>query len=104
MKWIGLIVLIYGIVVLTGGLAGYLMADHIFTLIMGSLLGAVLIGGGCGIIKKSPFAYSLSLGTVLILFFSFTARIWLTGRISAVYMTALALIMLLTLLFFRKKV
>lgn len=71
MKFSGCIVSIYGITVAIGGLAGYLTADSLASLIAGSLCGAVLFASGLGIYRSSAVAYvtGLLISLVLALFF-----------------------------------
>jgi len=73
MKFNAIIVLIYGLMVLLGGLVGYLLADSLPSLIMGSICGAFLFASGIGLYRTSILAFftALTVSGLLTLFFTF---------------------------------
>ena len=81
MKFPGILVIIYSIIVLAGGLIGYLKADSLPSLISGVVFGAALFTCGMGILKSNAtaFLFSIALSFVLTAFFAY--RYWPTGKL-----------------------
>lgn len=81
MKFTGIIVIIYSILVLLGGLIGYLFAESLASLISGTLFGAALFTCGLGILRSNLHAFlaSIALSGLLTLFFGY--RFWLTAKL-----------------------
>ena len=99
MKFTGIIVSVYGIVVVLGGLVGYLTADSLPSLIAGSVCGALLFASGLGLIRSSVIAFFTGLGVTLALAVFFGARYYLTLKMMpAGMMTVISLTILLLLL------
>lgn len=99
MKFNGTVVLFYGIIVLLGGLIGYLVAGSIASLIAGTLCGAILVACGFGLYRVSVLAYfvALSVSALLTLFFSY--RLYTTEKLMpSGIMTALSLLVVILLL------
>ena len=99
MKFNGYVVFCYGILVMLGGLIGYLTADSLPSLIAGTVFGATLIAGSMGILRNSIVAFFVSLGTsgALALFFAF--RYYTTSKMMpAGFMGILSLLIFLMLL------
>lgn len=73
MKLNGFVVLGFGIIVMFGGLIGYLTANSLISLFAGTISGAVLVAGGMGLIRNSVIAYYVSLVAtgLLTLFFAY---------------------------------
>lgn len=105
MKITGYTVLGYGLIVMLGGLIGYLTADSWVSLFAGTICGAILVAGGMGIVRNSLYAYFVSLGmtTVLAIFFIF--RYITTEKLMpAGIMTGMSVLILLLLLVTRGKI
>ncbi|HEY4832202.1 MAG TPA: TMEM14 family protein [Waddliaceae bacterium] len=99
MKFNGAVVLIYGILVLLGGLIGYLAKGSLASLFSGSLCGALLIASALGIFRTSVLAFFTALGISSILGIFFAIRYYVTGSIvPAGGMALLSLIVFLLLL------
>lgn len=81
MRFTGIIVIIYSILVLMGGLIGYLFADSLPSLIAGTVFGAALFTCGLGILRTSvpAFLTAVALSGVLTAFFGY--RYWLTAKL-----------------------
>ena len=81
MKFSGIIVIIYSILVLLGGLIGYLFANSLPSLISGTIFGAALFTCGLGILRSNLAAFitSIMLSGLLTLFFGY--RFWLTEKL-----------------------
>jgi uncharacterized membrane protein (UPF0136 family) len=105
MKLTGGIVLAYGVIVMLGGLIAYLMADSWVSLFTATLAGAVLVAGGMGIIRRSLYAYFISVGvtTVLAIFFIFR-YIQTEKMMPAGIMTGMSVLILLLLLITRGRI
>lgn len=71
MRFNGTIVLIYALIVLLGGLVGYLTAGSLVSLLTGSICGALLFASGLGLFHTSVLAFftALSVSALLTLFF-----------------------------------
>ncbi len=80
MKLTGGIVLAYGVVVMLGGLIGYLMADSLPSLFAGTLSGAALVAAGMGILRNSKVAFLVSLVVTVLLSVFFVFRCFTTGN------------------------
>jgi len=77
-------VFIYGILVIVGGLFGYIKAGSTASLVMGNIFGIALLVCGLGMMKNYDWAYfgSLLLTAALALFFGFrfiTTGAWMPG-------------------------
>lgn len=104
MKISGYFVLAYGLVVLMGGVIGYLIAESVASAIMGSIFGAILVTGGMGMTKKSVTAYFTSViaTAALLLFFSY--RYYITQKMMpSGMMSLLSLVVLVTILTVKDK-
>lgn len=99
MKFNGVIVLLYGLIVLAGGLFGYLTANSLPSLIAGSIFGALLFGSGLGLFRTSIVAYFTALLSSFILTLFFAFRFYKTGAMTPSGMMAgLSFIIFLLLL------
>jgi uncharacterized membrane protein (UPF0136 family) len=79
MKFNGIIVLIYGILVLLGGTIGYLTKGSLASLFSGAACGALLIASALGIFRTSVIAFFTALGTSGALGIFFAVRYYVTG-------------------------
>lgn len=81
MRFTGIVVIVYSVLVLMGGLIGYLFANSLPSLISGTLFGAALFTCGLGILRTnmSAFLVALVLAGVLAAFFGY--RYWLTAQL-----------------------
>ncbi len=82
MKFSAIVVLVYSILVLLGGLIGYLFANSLPSLIAGSVFGAALFASGLGLLRVSKFAFFTALASTGILVGFFTYRYWTTGQLT----------------------
>lgn len=82
MKFTGTIVLIYGLLVIMGGVAGYLLAGSWISLLTGSVLGALLFASGLGIVRSSPLAFFTALGSSILLSVLFGIRYFQTSAMT----------------------
>lgn len=89
MRFTAIVVIIYSILVLSGGLIGYLMADSLPSLISGVAFGAALFTCGMGILRTNTtsFLISIVLSGVLTAFFSY--RYWVTVKMMPAGMMAI---------------
>ncbi|MGA8165274.1 MAG: TMEM14 family protein [Waddliaceae bacterium] len=71
MKFNAIVVLFYGLIVLIGGLIGYLTAGSLASLLAGSLSGALLFASALGLFRTSVLAFftALAVSGVLAVFF-----------------------------------
>jgi uncharacterized membrane protein (UPF0136 family) len=105
MKMTGGIVLGYGVVVMLGGLIAYLTADSWVSLFTGTVAGAALVAGGMGIMRKSIYAYLVSLAVTSMLAVFFIFRYIQTEKMMpAGMMTGISVLVLLLLLVTRGKI
>lgn len=99
MKFTGIIVSIYGLLVVLGGLIGYLTADSLPSLITGSICGALLFASGLGLCRSSVIAFFTGVGVSLALAIFFGIRYYLTHQMMpAGMMTIISVTVLLLLL------
>lgn len=100
MKFTGMIVTAYGLIVALGGLVGYLTAESLASLIAGSLFGALLFASGLGLCRSSIVAYftgtilSLSLTVFFSIRYYHTQKMMPGGMMAII--SALIFLMLLT--------
>lgn len=80
MKFIAALIAIYGILVVLGGLVGYLKAESLPSLIMGSTSGALLFASGLGLYRSSILAFFTALSVSFILAGFFCFRYYVTHQ------------------------
>lgn len=80
MKSKGYLVIVYGLIILAGGVAGHIKAGSTASLVSGLIFGFLLSAAGIGMIKNSLLAFfsSTVLLSILTLFFAY--RFYLTGK------------------------
>lgn len=89
MAWRGWVVIVYGLVILLGGVIGYAKAHSMASLVMGLGSAVVLLACGWGIFARSVYAYyvALALSWGLTLFFGY--RLIMTGKFMPAGMMAI---------------
>lgn len=88
MKYTGILIIVYSIIVLLGGLIGYLMADSLPSLISGVVFGAALFTCGMGILKSNATAFLISIALTAVLAVFFVYRYWMTAKMMPAGMMA----------------
>ena len=99
------VVLIYGMIVLVGGVLGYALRGSLPSLIMGLSCGLLLLWGAWGIRQKKKWGLPLSLLTTLALDLSFTHRFFQTQKFFPSGLLAFVSLLVLIILIqkFRKR-
>lgn len=98
MKFNGIAVIIYGLLIILGGVIGFAKAHSIASITMGTLFGAGLLASGIAMLKKSNIGFysATALSSLLTIFFTY--RFILTQRLMpAGIMSLLSLIVLIAL-------
>lgn len=99
MSFTSIFTIIYGILVIIGGIIGYAAAASIPSLVMGSGFGIVIAASGLGMLYRQKWGFPLALLSVFILTIFFSYRFILTMKpMPAGVMLALSLIMISLLL------
>jgi len=80
MKNIALIIAIYAVIILIGGLFGYITANSIPSLIASSIFAGLLFISLWRILKGDHWAIYLALGCATLLFIFFASRFYLTWK------------------------
>lgn len=71
MNGTGVFVMVYGVLVLAGGVLGYVRADSLVSLVVGGLIGLALVGLGCAMGRgKKAAAPIAGVLAVVVLFYS----------------------------------
>lgn len=93
------VVLVYGILVIAGGVMGYAKAQSKPSLIAGGLFGTIAIAGALLMLRQSAIGYYISLAAAVLLLAFFSRRFSATKKfMPSGLMMALSLITVLTLL------
>ena len=104
MRFNGIVVMAYGIVVMLGGLIGYLTARSLPSLFAGTICGAALVAVAMCLFRDSTIAYFVSLGVTALLTGFFIFRYISTYKLMpAGIMSVLSLIVFILLLTTRGK-
>lgn len=104
MKWHSLAVLIYALLVIVGGVVGYLKAQSHISLIMGMSTGLLLLVSSYAILNGQAWGLQLAFSVTTFLIFVFGYRYYLTqGFFPSGFMTLLSTVTLLFLSFLPKK-
>lgn len=74
MKLTGIVILVYGVITLAGGIIGYMSARSMVSLISGGVFGAILIIDSFYIFKSNSLAIYLALAISIILSVTFGIR------------------------------
>lgn len=98
MKFTGIIVTLYGLIVVLGGLIGYLTADSLPSLIAGSVCGAMLFASGLGLYRNSVIAFFTAFGVTISLTIFFSIRYYLSLKMMPAGMMAIVSFIILLLL------
>jgi len=98
MKSAGIAALVYGVLVLIGGIVGYTTAGSVVSAMAGSIFGLGLIASAVALLKSKPVGFYTALGLagVLTIFFGYRfiqTGAWMPGGIMALVSLA-ALILL----------
>lgn len=95
MKTNGIITLVYGVVVLAGGLFGFFKAHSFPSLISGIVFGSLLITSAFDLSKEKSWGFPVALGSTTFLALFFIYRFYSTGMfMPAGLMLILSLIVL----------
>ncbi len=94
------IVLVYAIIVIAGGVFGYLKAGSQISLIMGLCFGVLLLISAWGISRKSTFfrIFAIILALILSCFFGYR-YFWTSGILPVAAMAVVSIVTTLVLLF-----
>lgn len=76
-----LLVALYALLIIVGGVIGYAQAHSLPSIIMGAIFGILLLYSSYGIYKKCKFSYFLALGLTLFLTIFFAYRFYHTGAL-----------------------
>ncbi len=99
MNKISWLVIAYGILLIIGGITGYVISHSPASLIAGSLFGLLAIASGIGINAQVKFASYAALALTVILSCFFTYRFFLSYKfLPAGLMVVLSLLLFITLL------
>lgn len=96
------IVLIYGIVVIIGGLIGFFKAGSIISLISSTALGTILIASAYAIFKKKPLGLYIAYLTSFVILTVFIIRYAMTQKPVPALPMALISVVVIILLSLRK--
>lgn len=103
MQIAGWITLLYGIIILLGGIMGHVKAASKASLIMGLICGALLIGASILIFRKIPMGFLIALILTFALDAFFTYRFFITMKfMPAGLMSIISLAALISLALTRK--
>jgi|688.fasta_scaffold10622_7 uncharacterized membrane protein (UPF0136 family) len=101
MKTSAILVMIYGILLLLGGMVGFLKAGSTASLIAGSITALIALSAGIFLLKNQIAGLWIALGISLILAFFFGYRFYASQKMMpAGLMALISLGILLLLLFF----
>lgn len=104
MKWQALVILIYALFILAGGMMGYMKAHSHMSLIMGSTAGIILVISSIGIYNTSTWGLVTAFTVTTLLTFFFGYRYYITQAIfPSGVTTILSAITLLVLSFLPRK-
>lgn len=99
MRLISIFTIIYGVLVIIGGIIGYISAASTPSLVMGTSFGVIIIASGLGMFYRLNWGFSLALLALFILTIFFTYKFIVTMKaMPAGIMLALSLIMISLLL------
>ncbi|CDZ80625.1 Transmembrane proteins 14C [Candidatus Rubidus massiliensis] len=104
MNFKGLLTILYGLLVLIGGIIGHLKANSMPSLIAGSVFGVILILIGISILKNINYAKECAIGISYFLLLFFIYRFSLSLKfMPAGFMTLVSLCVALLLTFRKDK-
>jgi len=99
----GYLVLLYGIFILTGGVWGYLRANSLPSLLMGTLFGVLLIASAYGLTRHRDVGRFSALGLTILLSFFFLYRFIISWKFMPTGLLAIISISMLVALAFTRK-
>ena len=99
MKVNGIVVLVYGLFVLIGGMIGYAKAHTLPSLVMGTAFALGLLGAGFAILKEMKAGYYLACALSAILACFFAYRFALTYNFMPAGMMAILSVIVLIVLY-----
>lgn len=71
MKWLSILVMVYGLIIWFGGMIGYAKANSLVSLIMGSISASLLVVAGLLMLRPAPLGFWFALavtGSLTLLF------------------------------------
>ncbi len=103
MKWIPIVVMIYGIILWVGGMIGYAKAHSLVSFIMGSVSAAMLVVAGITMLRPTPWGFWWAVCVTGLLAAFFAYRYYITQKLMpAGMLTILSLLVLCLLITFAK--
>ncbi|MFQ5638034.1 MAG: TMEM14 family protein [bacterium] len=98
------LIMVYGVLVLLGGIMGYVKSKSIPSVIMGSIFGVLILIGSWQMLKENVIGWGLVLGLSIFLTIFFGYRFWTSMKfMPAGLMILLSLISTVVLLLNRMK-
>lgn len=101
MKLKAVVTLIYSLLVIVGGLMGYVKANSLPSLIMGSVFGLLLLLCAIAIFRESVLGHFSAIGISIILLSFFTYRFFQTYSLMPAGLMIMVSVMLLIVLFLK---
>jgi uncharacterized membrane protein (UPF0136 family) len=105
MKTAGIVIFLYALIILIGGIIGHVKAESMASLIMGVAFGITLLAMSIATFKNKDWGYYIALILVFILDAFFTYRLAHTGRFmpsGMLCLISLAVLLILSFLMRRK--
>lgn len=99
MKWRAYLVLIYGVLLLIGGLIGHVKANSFASLIMGSSSAALILASGWLMLRGQPIGSKIAMILSALLLIFFTYRFLISGKFMPSGLMALISVIILTVLY-----
>ena len=103
MKLKAYLIILYGLIILAGGIIGHIKAGSTASLISGLFFGVLLIASGIGMIKESVLAYFSGIVLLAVLLIFFCYRFYITAKFMPPGMLALVTLAVMVGMLFRKK-
>jgi len=103
MNWRAYLVMAYGVLLIAGGIIGFVMANSVPSLIMGCGSALLILASGYNMLLNQPVGRKVALATTVFLLAFFVYRFFLTGKIMPAGMMAIASIIIIITLFYKAK-